>query len=136
MPQFGRRLATAMLWSAGLAACMGCGPPGASVSGQVTLDGAPLDDATISFVPQAEGQRQAGWATIAGGQYSIPAESGLGTGHFRVEIRALRATGEKTNDPTMIASREVVHARYNSQSELTAEIKPGPNVANFAVKSK
>jgi len=114
----------------------GCAPRGATVSGKVTLDGAPLDDANISFVPKADAQKQAGWATIAGGQYSIPETSGLGTGEFRVEIRALRATGEKSSDPTMIPSKEIIPAKYNTQSQLTAEIKPGENVKDFELKSK
>jgi hypothetical protein len=142
MPKFGRsarrRLhgAVAVLGLAALASVAGCAPAGATVSGTVTLDGAPLEDANISFVPKADGQKQAGWAIIAGGKYAIPASGGLGTGAFRVEIRASRATGEKSNDPTLISTKEVVPPRYNSRSELVADIKPGPNVVNFDLKSK
>jgi len=120
----------ALTWNAG------CSRPAASVSGKVTLDGAPLDDANISFVPQADTQKQAGWATISGGQYSIPESNGLGTGEFHVEIRALRPTGEKSNDPTMIPAREIIPAKYNTQTQLTAEIKAGDNVKDFELKSK
>ena len=97
-----------------------------------------VDDATITFVPTVGGQRQAAWATVKGGQYAIVAKDGLGTGQFRVEIRALRATGEKANpnEPTMIPAREVLPSKYNSKSELTVEIKPGQNTANFDLKSK
>ena len=142
MPHFGRsarrRLhgAVAVLGLAALASVAGCAPAGATVSGKVTLDGAPLEDGHISFVPKAGGQKQAGWATIIGGKYAIPASSGLGTGAFRVEIRAPRATGEKSNDPTLISAKEVVPARYNSRSELVADVQPGQNVANFDLKSK
>ena len=61
MPHFGRsarrRLhgAVAVLGLAALASVAGCAPAGAIVSGQVTLDGAPLEDANISFVPKAGG---------------------------------------------------------------------------------
>ena len=115
---------------------LGCSPSGNSVSGKVTLDGAPLDDANISFVPKAAAQKQAGWATMAAGQYTIPPSSGLGTGEFRVEIRALRPTGEKSSDPSMIPSKEIIPAKYNTQSRLTAEIKPGENVKSFDLKSR
>src|SRR5439155_468871 len=111
----------------------------AAVSGKVTLDGSPLDDATVSFVPMTGGQRSAAWAAIRDGRYTISASSGLGIGRFRVEIRALRSTGGKINqnDPTLPApAREAVPARYNSKSELFAEIKPGDNVADFKLKSK
>jgi hypothetical protein len=118
---------------------LGCGAgAGAQVSGTVTLDGSPLNDATITFVPTSGGQRQAAWATTKNGQYTIAAKDGLGTGEFRVEIRALRPTGEKPNpnEPTMIPTKEAVPSKYNSHSELKAEIKPGQNVANFDLKSK
>ncbi len=108
----------------------------ASVSGKVTLDGAPLDDATITFVPATGGQQQAAWTTVTSGQYTIAAKDGLGTGQFRVEIRALRAGSEKTIDPTLISAKEIVPAKYNSKSELKVEIKPGKNTADFDLKSR
>jgi len=110
----------------------------ATVRGKVTLDGTPLDDATISFVPTAGGARQSAWTTIKGGEYSIVEKDGLGTGPFRVEIRALRPTGEKPNpnEPTMVPSKEIISGRYNSNSALTVEIKPGANTADFALTSK
>jgi hypothetical protein len=108
------------------------------VRGRVALDGSPLDDATISFIPIAGGQRQAAWATIRDGQYAIAPADGLGLGQFRVEIRALRSVGEKTsqNDPTLVYAKEAVPARYNSKSELVVDIKPGENTADFELKSK
>ncbi len=118
---------------------LGCGAGmGASVTGKVALDGAPLDDATITFVPTVGGQRQAAWTAVKNGQYAIAAKDGLGTGQFRVEIRALRATGEKANqnEPMLIPSKEAVPSKYNSKSELTVEIKPGQNTADFDLKSK
>jgi len=110
----------------------------ASVSGQVTLDGAPLDDANISFAPLSDGQNSAGWATIEDGKYSIPAANGLGTGEFRVEIRALRTVGDSSNqfDPTLMNAKEIIPSRYNSKSELVREFKSGKNIADFDLKSK
>ena len=122
-----------------LTSLLGCGGvSGASVSGTVMLDGSPLDDATITFVPTSGGQRQAAWTSVKNGQYEIAAKDGLGTGQFRVEIRALRPTGEKPNpnEPTLIPTKEVVPAKYNSKSELAANIKPGANTADFELKSK
>ncbi len=125
--------------SSTLALLMGCtSGKEASVSGKVTLDGAPLDDANISFVPLSDGQRDAGWATVSQGSYSIPASSGLGIGKFRVEIRALRALGETTNrnDPSLLNAKEIIPSRYNSKSELIKEIKTGENNADFDLTSK
>jgi len=139
MGPFGRATEWATLLLTCLVSLAGCGQSaGATVTGQVTLDGSPLDDATITFVPLAGGQRQAAWATIRGGHFAIPASNGLGTGQFRVEIRALRSVGEKThqNNPTLVSAIEAVPGKYNSHSELIVDIKPGENAANFVLKSK
>jgi hypothetical protein len=117
----------------------GCGGgSGAAVSGSVSLDGAPLDDATITFVPESGGQRQAAWAPVAGGKYAIDSSSGLGTGKFRVEIRAVRSGGDKANpnEPTLMTAKDIVPSKYNSQSESIAEIKPGKNSVDFNLKTK
>ncbi|HEY2413132.1 MAG TPA: hypothetical protein VGI40_12860 [Pirellulaceae bacterium] len=111
---------------------------GAAVNGTVTLDGVPLDEATITFVPETGGQRQAAWAPIAGGKYAIDSSSGLGSGQFRVEIRAVRSGNEKANpnDPTLMTAKEIVPSKYNSNSELSTEIRPGKNTANFDLKAR
>jgi hypothetical protein len=117
----------------------GCSSPTtATVHGKVTLDGTLLDDATISFVPTTGGARQSAWTTVKNGEYTIFEKDGLGTGPFRVEIRALRPTGEKPNpnEPTMVPSKEIIPSRYNSNSALKAEITSGANVADFGLKSK
>jgi hypothetical protein len=111
----------------------------AAVSGAVTLDGSPLDDATISFAPVTKGQQQAAWTTITAGRYAIAPSEGLGIGASRVEIRALRTAGDKSaaNDPTLPTfGKEIVPAKYNSNSQLVVEIRPGENIANFDLKSK
>jgi hypothetical protein len=115
----------------------GCTEKGAELSGKVTLDGVPLDDATITFVPMTGTQRQAAWSTVNDGFFQIDAKDGLGTGQFRVEIRALRAVGGKSNqvDPDLVPAKEAVPTRYNSQSELRVNIKPGKNKADFELKT-
>ena len=120
-------------------ALTGCGGgSGAAVGGSVSLDGAPLDEATITFVPASGGQRQAAWAPVTGGKYAIESSSGLGTGKFRVEIRAVRSGSGKANanEPTLMTAKDIVPARYNDKSDLSAEIKPGKNAADFDLKSR
>jgi hypothetical protein len=129
-----------MVWVAvWLLAWTGCGSAGVEVSGKVTLDGVALDEATITFLPTAGAQREAGWTMVQGGKYAIPAANQLGTGQFRVEIRALRSGGGdkgSQNDPTLIAAKEIVPSKYNSKSELVAEIKQGKNAVDFDLKTK
>jgi hypothetical protein len=66
--------------------CGGCGDSssggGATVSGTVTLDGAGIEDGSISFLPETGEGKQAG-GKIAKGQYSV---KGVTTGKNRVHI--------------------------------------------------
>jgi len=64
-------------------------------------------------------------------------------GTSRVEIRWDRKTGKKSPgvppappDTMIEETEEAVPARYNTQSELTAEVKPGQNAFNFEPKSE
>ncbi len=119
---------------------LGCGSENSAwVNGKVTLDGTPLDEANISFVPKSGSQDGAAWTEIEKGEFSVPATSGLGTGEFRVEIRALRNTGKgpTSDDPTIpVNSKEILPPRYNTRSELVAKIELGENSVNFDLKSK
>jgi hypothetical protein len=115
-----------------------------AISGRVTLDGQPIEEGSISFVPTAAGQDQAASSRIRQGEYSIAQANGPGLGNMRVEIRAARLTGRRNppSDPALAAleaeyeSVETVPNRYNTESELTAEIKPGNNVVDFDLKTK
>ena len=74
--------------------------------------------------------------------YAIPAATGPSFGIARVEVRWLRKTGKRlpTIPPappgTIEETIEALPARYNSQSELKAEITPGENQVSFDLKSK
>lgn len=69
-----------------------------------------------------------------------PCPQGPTLGTSRVEICWPRKTGRKLPAlPPAPAVDEIVEAipeRYNKESELKAEIKPGQNHLNFELKSK
>lgn len=118
---------------------VGCGgPERAAVDGKVTLDGAPVDGGTISFI-STDGQSASGaWGDIKAGSYSFSAGQGPVVGTYRVEIRWMRETGKMvsgfgTQAPELAS---VIPERYSRMSELKAEIKPGRNEANFQLESK
>jgi len=123
-----------------LAGIPGCGPGDrASVSGKVTLDGHAVEDGVISFVG-GKGGSDSAWSKIQDGSYAIAAGKGPALGANRVEIRWSRKTGKKLPAvPPAPASEEVAEAvpeRYNTKSELKADIKPGANELNYDLKSK
>jgi hypothetical protein len=112
-------------------AAAGCGaanePPRVGVSGKVTLGAEPLPTGTITFVPAASGPSAT--APISEGTYSIGRSEGPGPGKYRVEIYSVRRTGKQVKDrgnpqEPQAEQRNFVPRRYNTESELKADIKP------------
>ena len=65
-----------------------------SLSGVVTLDGKPLEDATISFQPvPGNPGTTSGAATNNDGGFSISADKGLKPGKYTVTIQKWKGTG-------------------------------------------
>ena len=124
-----------------LAAIVGCGRSDhrAAVDGTVTLDGQPIDGA-INFVPIDGASVSGAGGEIKAGRYSLSAAQGPIVGTHRVTIRSMRKAATMQHDPPGVMRPEkwedVVPARYNSQSELKAEIKSGKNDVHFTLKSK
>ena len=130
---------------ASLAACLlagvsGCGGDAIdrlAVSGEVTLDGRPLDDASITLVPIGPGP-SAG-AEISAGNFTIERSVGPSPGKYRVEIRAYRGTGRQIPDDDapgqMIEATEpIIPGRYNRDTELEVEVTvDGENHFQFAL---
>ena len=127
-----------------LAVLVGCGESNrAAVNGTVTLDGQPIEDGTINFIPTHDSAASAAWGPIKGGSYSIPAHEGPTVGSSRVEIRWTRKTGKKI--PAIAPApkgsfteetREAVPVRYNSQSELKRDLQKGENTLDFNLDPK
>lgn len=130
---------------------VGCGGSDGrlGLKGTVTLDGQPLTEGAIVFIPEPGTQGPAAGGKIVDGQFTVAAAKGTMTGAFRVKITALRKTGKKVFDPTaqMQGSgardelvdelKQYIPARYNSKSELTADVVDGgKNRFEFALDSE
>ena len=102
-----------------VAGCGDSGPRRYPVTGEVTWEGQPLPDGDILFTPPGGGVPDAG--KIVAGEFKLRATEGPKT----VAIFATRESGQV--DPEMgAAPREsYIPARYNDQSNLTAEVDPG-----------
>src|SRR4051812_41369402 len=86
-------LACAMILSIPLVGCGAAasdGPPREAVSGKVTLDGQPLAQGVIQFLPASNKEGVSGGAVIEGGAYSIEAAKGLVAGQYRVTINGAK----------------------------------------------
>jgi hypothetical protein len=127
--------------------CIGCsgksydGPPRYSLSGVVTLDGAPVTAGTISFLPDGHDGRVSG-GQIVDGKYDIPSEYGPNAGAYLVKVNWLRPTGKKTIDSDTQQEVDVVEEtipdRYHRKTELrvTVSDQPGVQAFDFELVSK
>lgn len=132
--------AAAVLFLAAMAcSCVaGCGDKGPElgrVEGTVTLDGSPLAGARVEFQPQQGGSPSYGSTDEAGHYeliYSVDRPGAL-LGSHEVRITTFREESDGTGPPTVIP--EKAPPRYNSETELTREVKPGDNPLDFPLES-
>lgn len=135
------------IWGVAIAAlaAVGCGGSGdglprQAISGQVILDGKPLESGMITFA-QPSGAEPVASAFVENGAYTIARADGPIPGAHRVSIWSRKPTGRKVRNPDdpseMIEEvRDIIPPRYGSKSELTAEIKEGEtNAFDFSLES-
>jgi hypothetical protein len=123
----------------GLAAGCDDGPPVGDLTGEVTLDGAPLAEGVVRFTP-VDGSTPTASALIADGKFAERVPVGV----HRVEISAPKLpkgvrTSKELKRGTIdegSAMEELVPERYNTRSELKTEVKRGPNTVRYELKSR
>lgn len=122
---------------------LGCGDAGSDqpelglVKGVVSIDGEPLDGASITFYPDSG--RQATATTDADGNYEliyIRTTKGCKLGHNKVVISTLTEAedaAEEGDDAKIEVKRvaEKIPRKYNSRTKLEADVKPGDNTFDF-----
>lgn len=117
--------------------CGSGGPEIAHVSGRVTMDGKPLANATVVFIP--ENGRPAGARTDADGKYVLnftEGRRGAMPGKNTIRITTLRDADQDETGKSIPGSPETIPAKYNAASTLEFTVEPKKrNVANFDLKS-
>lgn len=116
----------------------GCGGGTPAVSGTVTFDGKPLNGGMIKFVP-TDGSTSGGQIELREGRYTSEPSWNLKPGKYRVEVRWQNRTWKPAPSPTdsgavVAEGKEQIPQRYNSKSELTADLKSGENKIDFDLK--
>jgi hypothetical protein len=126
-----------------LLALQGCGGRSyAPVSGTVTLDGKPVPNAVVTFVPLPEpGSHDAGDSasgkTNEKGEYTLKTytpkgwRDGAQVGKHKVSISQQETRGEGDRSVT----KEKLPNRYNKNTELTYDVTSGGNKKDFELKS-
>ena len=92
------------------------------------LDGQPVNEAAVMFVPLEHGRRKTGTA-IVDGKYALPAQEGLLPGTYRVEIvdNPPLDSADHTSTPSLPAKlkkRRSLPATYQHKSPLRLEEPP------------
>jgi hypothetical protein len=111
-----------------MAGCSGSGVDLGEVRGKVTMDGQPLPDALVRFVPDKG--RSAQGITDANGEYKLD-YSNRDAGALVGKSKVLITTGSLENPKA-----EKVPAKYNNETELTGDVTSGSNTINFDLKSQ
>ena len=138
-------------WLLGLSIVLFLGCSGskkfAPVSGTVTVNGKPLANATVSFMPVAEqGSIEAGDSSVGKtnekGEYILKSSKGKGgaqVGKHKVSVSLLsEQAGDRDERPPRGGwpMADKVPAKYNAKTELTYEVTAGgTDKADFPLKS-
>jgi hypothetical protein len=136
-------LGMAVSWILLVLTISGCGFDAGrqGLQGTVTLDGKPLPQGTIRFIPTGGTGGPSAGGEVTDGEFEIESSKGVLPGSFRVEITASRKTGRKVRDRATGEMTEMfaqhLPPRYNVNSELTAEVKSGgSDPFEFALHSR
>jgi hypothetical protein len=117
----------------GAALLAGCSDPYGgrmAVSGAVKLQGEPLKDGSITFVP-LDGQDTQSGAGITNGGYKVPREHGLKPGKYLVQLTSGDGkTPDREEDiagpgSTNIVSVDRIPPEWNTDSKQQIEVKSG-----------
>ena len=113
------------------------------VTGSVTLDGVPLDTGMIRLLPESAEASTETSATIEGGAYAFPKDSGPVPGTYKVLISSAKSEdfelpqGKTPGEYQPPKAKEKVPAAYNVKSTLTATVTAGQKTPiDFTLKSK
>lgn len=104
----------------------------AAISGQVSLNGKPLQSGTITFEPLDASRAPIAAGHIRGGKYSIPASRGIAIGHNRVTVRSLSG-----GVPGRRGLNDVITITGNGTlaGEVTYEAKSGQNSFDLDIET-
>ena len=150
-----QRMILAAMVLTSLLLAVGCAQSGlerASIRGQVTIDGEPVEAGTIRLVSLEPGGAPSVGGQILDGQYEIRRQQGPSLGKHRVEVRVPYRTGRKVRSPFVMPPvdpnekpdpsgmvdewAEKAPARYNTESTLEVTIQSGRNTFDIDIESR
>ena len=136
-PQYLPRFLAVAVVLALIAGCGGGPNARCAVHGSVSYDGQPVDNGGIAFLPEGESEddtRIRATGKIYDGRYEFDTQHGPPPGRYRVQIYWKKKTGQKVVGEGGVQKNEIeqgIPPKYNTESELIVEVKPGRNTLDF-----
>ena len=125
-----------------LAMIAGCGSGNVQVTGTVLLDGKPLPDASVLFMPKLGGRPATG-KTDSAGQFKLTTDQqddGARPGEYAVAVNAISVKYEKSADGSEFAEQDtwIAPQRYSKPetSGLTVTISASERTPKIELQSK
>ncbi len=120
----------------------GCGSSETAwISGDVVFDGKKVSGGALRFFPTDGTPGSGGGAEIVDGHYEVTPEmakkKGMLAGSYRISVVASRKTGKKYPNPDggmLDHTVMYIPPRYNRQTKLLVELKPGKNDHNLILE--
>ena len=125
-----KALAAALAFALSAASCSSNNPL-ITISGNVTLDGAPVQDGDILFTP-TDAQFGSEAAKIKDGVY----QANLRPGQSKVQIRASRPVPGKKGPMGEQLIEDYIPPKYNDQSNLSIDVSRTQRKHDFQLQSK
>jgi hypothetical protein len=94
-----------------------------ALSGDVALDGRPLEKGQIVFLPKSTGEGVTAFGKITDGHFSIDRETGPVPGGYVVRIDSISLSTHAAKKPGHTGYNNLVPSQYNLESTLTADVK-------------
>lgn len=146
MSRFQNCLPASLILSVVSLSLVGCGgaadvPDLVPATGTVTLDGSPLADAAVTFELQGsdDSLKKTSWGTTdASGKYEMMFgnNSGVRPGKHKVTISKMSNAGSGEEGSGGPPPEETIPAKYNTSTELSADVTSDGGPYNFDLKSK
>lgn len=131
----GLRLSALVVASTLLSGCTQANPtyPAARLEGSVTVDGKPITEGNLQFVPQAVGQVPVTGASIVDGRYVAEA---VPQGKLRVLLAATKETGKMIKEYSTPRSEVINLIPEKYRAGIAIDVTGDNANLNFALKTR
>lgn len=129
-------------WALCAVLALGCGdnsgPSVGAVTGTITMNGQPVSQVNVTFIPEAKGSPSYG-GTDDRGVYRLlynHKRAGAELGKHNVIIQNREPETDDSGRRILSSATLTIPAKYQQPGTLTAEVRPGSNEVNFTLDAQ